>query len=126
MQSKAPAGECGDKDQVSGGSTYQIFRGLSRMPQDKTLVCRDCGSEFLFTAGEQEFYAEQGFQNEPIRCKTCRQARKASKSGSPAGQQPRKMYAAVCDQCGAETEVPFQPKSDRPVYCSQCFSSMRK
>ena len=65
------------------------------MYEDKTLVCKDCGKEFVFTAGEQEFYAERGFQNEPQRCKACRDARKN------------------------------QPKSDRPVYCSECFAQMR-
>ncbi len=46
------------------------------MYEDKTLVCKECGNEFVFTAGEQEFYAEKGFTNEPQRCKACRQARK--------------------------------------------------
>ncbi len=93
------------------------------MYQDKTMVCRDCGSEFIFSAGEQEFYAEKGFQNEPTRCKDCRQNRKASR---PASNGPREMHEAVCAQCGAHTQVPFLPKNDRPVYCSDCFSSMRK
>ena len=70
------------------------------MYEDKTLVCRDCGQEFVFTAGEQEFYAEKGFQNEPTRCKACRQARKASR---PAPGAPRETYTTTCANCGAET-----------------------
>ena len=89
------------------------------MFQDKTLVCKDCGAEFVFTAGEQEFYAEKGFQNEPIRCKACRNARKSQRSND------REMYDAVCAQCGAPTEIPFVPKNDRPIYCSACFQSRR-
>ena len=76
------------------------------MYEDKTLVCKDCGAEFVFTAGEQEFYAEKGFQNEPTRCKACRQARKASR----AAGAPRQMFDAVCAECGKPTQVPFEPK----------------
>ncbi len=89
------------------------------MYEDKTLVCKDCGNEFIFSAGEQEFYAEKGFQNEPTRCKSCRAARKAS-----AGA-PREMHDAVCANCGKATKVPFLPREDRPVYCSECFAAMR-
>ncbi|MBQ4638914.1 MAG: zinc-ribbon domain containing protein [Clostridia bacterium] len=92
------------------------------MYQDKTLVCRDCGNEFVFTAGEQEFYAEKGFQNEPTRCRECRQARKATRNN---GTAPREMHDAVCANCGAETKVPFLPREDRPVYCSECFAAMQ-
>lgn len=92
------------------------------MYQDKTLVCRDCGTEFTFTAGEQEFYAEKGFQNEPARCKDCRQAHKAARGN---GSGKREMHDAVCTQCGAATKVPFLPRNDRPVYCSNCFAAMR-
>ena len=87
------------------------------MYQDKTLTCRDCGSEFEFTANEQEFYAEKGFTNEPTRCKECRIARKNS------SRQAREMFPATCAACGKETQVPFQPRDDRPVYCSECFSN---
>ena len=92
------------------------------MYEDKTLVCKDCGAEFVFSAGEQEFYAEKGFQNEPTRCKACRQARKATR---PAAGAPREMHEAVCAQCGATTQVPFVPKNDRPIYCSECFAARR-
>ena len=92
------------------------------MYQDKTLVCVDCGQEFVFTAAEQEFYAERGFQNEPKRCKACRNARKQNSRGD-SGE--RKMYDAVCAECGKPCKVPFQPRDDRPVYCSECFSKRR-
>lgn len=91
------------------------------MYQDKTLACRDCGAEFVFTAGEQEFYAEKGFQNEPTRCKECRQNRKASRPSNG----PREMHDAVCAECGAATKVPFLPRNDRPIYCSECYAAMR-
>lgn len=93
------------------------------MFQDRTLICRDCSSEFVFTAGEQQFYAEKGFQNEPVRCKACRDAKKASRGGRDGGQ--REMFDAVCAECGCDTKIPFQPKNDRPVYCSACFSMQR-
>ncbi|MGI6686912.1 MAG: zinc-ribbon domain containing protein [Christensenellales bacterium] len=91
------------------------------MYQDKTLVCRDCSAEFVFTAGEQEFYAEKGFQNEPTRCKDCRQNRKANHPS----HGPREMYDAICAECGAATKVPFLPRNDRPIYCSECYAAMR-
>ena len=90
------------------------------MYEDKTLACKDCGAEFIFTAGEQEFYAEKGFENEPSRCKDCRIARKTNRSSAP-----REMHPAICAECGAETQVPFLPKEDRPVYCSDCFAANR-
>ena len=73
------------------------------MYEDKTLVCKECGKEFVFTAGEQEFYAERGFQNEPQRCKACRDARKNAARG------PREYFTAVCAACGGEAKVPFEP-----------------
>ena len=88
------------------------------MYEDKTLIGKDCGNEFIFSAGEQEFYAEKGFVNEPQRCKECRFARKA------AAKAPREMHDAICASCGAACKVPFQPKDDRPVYCSECFAKM--
>ena len=89
------------------------------MYQDKTLTCKDCGAEFVFSAGEQEFYAEKGFQNEPIRCKDCRMARKN------ATRQPKEMYEIVCADCGNVAKVPFMPRNDKPVYCSECFENHR-
>lgn len=89
------------------------------MYEDKTLVCRDCGNEFVFTAGEQEFYAEKGFENEPQRCKSCRDARKRSRDERP-------IYTAVCAACGGEAKLRFEPREGRPVYCSECFAKMQK
>jgi len=96
------------------------------MTQDKTLTCRDCGASFVFTASEQEFYAEKGFTNEPTRCKDCRTARKNSTGGGSANRSNREMFAATCASCGKSTQVPFQPREDRPVYCSDCFSKKRQ
>ncbi len=93
------------------------------MYEDKTLTCCDCGNEFVFSASEQEFYAEKGFQNEPRRCKACRDARKAQNGN---GGAPRPMYTVICDGCGCETQVPFQPRGDRPVYCRDCFEAQRQ
>ena len=94
------------------------------MFEDKVLICRDCGAEFVFTSGEQQFYAEKGFQNEPVRCKACRDAKKASR-GDRSERGEREMYDAVCAACGAPTRIPFQPKNDRPIYCSACFQARR-
>ena len=89
--------------------------------EDKTLVCKDCGKEFIWTAGEQEFYAEKGFENAPARCRECRDKRKRTREGG----EERKMYKVICAACGKETEVPFEPNDDRPVYCRDCFSKRR-
>ncbi len=100
--------------------------------EDKTLTCRDCNREFTFTAGEQEFFAQKGFTNEPSRCPECRASRKTSGGYSTGGyssggyeRREREMFPAVCAQCGKDTQVPFQPSGDRPVYCSDCFSAQR-
>ena len=90
------------------------------MYQDKTLKCKDCGAEFVFTAGEQEFYAEKGFQNEPQRCKACRDAKKN------AAKPARELFTTTCARCGKEAKVPFQPSNDRPVYCSDCDAEMKQ
>lgn len=90
---------------------------------DETLTCKDCGKEFIFSAGEQEFYAEKGFENKPARCRDCRGKRQRSREG---GERPqRQMFTVVCAECGKETEVPFEPKNDRPVYCRDCFQARR-
>jgi CxxC-x17-CxxC domain-containing protein len=101
---------------------------------DKILACADCGQEFVFTASEQDFFAQRGF-SEPKRCAPCRSARKASRSEAGAGQGggfgggydrgPREMFPATCSKCGRETEVPFRPTNGKPVYCSDCFRSAR-
>ena len=91
---------------------------------DKTLTCVDCGKGFTFTVGEQEFYKSRGLQNEPSRCPECRSARRQSRYRGY--DQPREMHPAVCANCGTECEVPFQPKEDRPVYCSTCYANMKQ
>jgi CxxC-x17-CxxC domain-containing protein len=118
---------------------------------DKTLVCRDCGNSFTFTEGEQEFYSSRGY-SEPQRCPDCRAAKKAARNSGGGGysssgyggggggydsgygsgggggygreRAPRQMTQVTCSNCGRETEVPFVPTGDRPVYCSDCFSQM--
>ena len=89
------------------------------MFEDKTLVCKECGAEFVFTAGEQEFFAEKGLQNEPQRCKDCRKARK------DASKAPKELHETVCAECGEVAKVPFVPSNDRPVFCSECFAKKK-
>jgi CxxC-x17-CxxC domain-containing protein len=102
---------------------------------DRMIVCRDCGTEFVFTAGEQAFYAERGFVP-PTRCPSCRASRRAERQGMPgdmtgtrppgmAPSQPRQLFPAICAECGRETMVPFEPRAGRPVYCRDCFSRQR-
>ena len=103
------------------------------MYSDKILSCRDCGQSFIFTTGEQEFFASRGFTNEPSRCPECRAARKRTQAESGVtsygnadyGRREREMFPAVCASCGKDTQVPFQPRNDRPVYCSDCFAAQR-
>jgi CxxC-x17-CxxC domain-containing protein len=90
--------------------------------RDRVLKCVDCGSEFVFTSGEQLFFADKGFKNEPKRCKTCKSKR--GHSGSGPGHQ-RIETTTVCSQCGKETTVPFKPTQGRPVYCRECFQQRR-
>ena len=93
------------------------------MAQDKELTCRECKAPFTFSASEQEFFAEKGFTNEPVRCPTCRAARKQSAGGRDRGNdRQREMHEVTCSECGKQTEVPFRPSGDRPVYCRDCFS----
>jgi CxxC-x17-CxxC domain-containing protein len=101
------------------------------MAADTILTCRDCGQQFTFTSGEQDFYASRGY-SEPSRCADCRAARKAERDGGGGGygsyggggggsRGPREMFTATCSSCGNEAQVPFQPSGDKPVYCSTCF-----
>ena len=113
------------------------------MYTDKTLTCADCGQQFVFTASEQDFYAQRGF-TEPRRCASCRASRKAARNASGVGagsygggygggggysagydRPAREMFSATCSNCGREAQVPFRPTSGKPVYCSDCFRSMR-
>ena len=108
---------------------------------DQIIACVDCGTEFNFSAKEQEFYAQKGFTSVPKRCKPCRNARK-DQQGSGGGSRPtmthggasyggssygapreREMHTVICAACGTETQVPFKPRGDRPVYCRSCFNS---
>ncbi len=96
--------------------------------EDRTLTCVECGSEFTFSADDQQFHASRGYQD-PKRCPNCRQARRGERGGGGGGYggggYSRAMYDAVCANCGAATQVPFLPRQDRPVYCSDCFSKMK-
>ncbi len=91
---------------------------------DRSLQCADCGTTFTFSAQEQEFFASKGYVNDPKRCPACRQQRKSERFGSNGGTR-RQMFPAVCASCGKDTEVPFQPREGRPVYCSDCYSKNR-
>jgi CxxC-x17-CxxC domain-containing protein len=106
---------------------------------DERLTCTDCGAEFTFSAGEQEFFAGKGFQNKPNRCPDCRAARKAQRGsgGASTGNArsygagggsfggSREMFSVTCSECGQQAEVPFQPRGDKPVYCRDCFARVR-
>lgn len=96
------------------------------MYTDEVLTCVDCGRQFPFTAGEQEFFAMKGFTNKPSRCTDCRSARKAGRTSNGGGRGgAREMFTATCTQCGGVAEVPFQPRGDKPVYCRDCFATRR-
>ncbi len=124
------------------------FREEFFLYSDKNVTCSDCGQEFVFTASEQDFYAQRGF-TEPRRCPSCRASRKAARNSEGGGYSsgagyssggggsygggggggydrgPREMFSATCSNCGKEAQVPFRPTSGKPVYCSDCFRSMR-
>ena len=91
------------------------------MYEDRTLTCRSCGSQFIFSAGEQAFFASKGLVNDPQRCLTCRQAAKRARLEGGS----REYHAAICSRCGGQAMVPFAPRADRPVYCSSCFDEVR-
>lgn len=93
--------------------------------QDRILTCRDCGNDFTFTSGEQAFYASKGLTNTPARCPSCRAARRGSQSSGGSRPARTEQYDAICASCGNPTTVPFIPREDRPVYCSDCFQSQR-
>lgn len=94
--------------------------------QDQTLTCKDCGKQFTWTASEQEFYASKGFQNAPVRCPEDRAAKRARMDGGGGGRGgSRQMYEITCSVCGKKDMVPFQPRGDRPVFCSEHFRQQR-
>lgn len=90
--------------------------------QDKKINCKECGKEFIFSSGEQEFYKEKGLENEPVRCSNCRNKRRRDK-GSDSGRREKAMHEITCAQCGQKAKVPFQPKEERPVYCRNCYTN---
>ncbi len=120
---------------------------------DKELVCKDCGEKFIYSARQQEHHAELGLRNEPKRCPVCRQSARMRKEdrmvmgggfrprprpgapapgpGGPPGRfagpppGPRETFIATCAQCGKQTDLPFKPRGDRPVYCRACFAGKR-
>ena len=108
--------------------------------QDRDLSCVECNQTFVFSADDQQYHADKGYTNEPKRCPSCRASRRANRGGGFGGGGgggggfggggggfggPREMHPAVCAQCGKDTEVPFRPRGDRPVYCSDCYSQQR-
>ncbi len=95
--------------------------------QDKSLQCSDCGATFTFGAEEQELFQSRGYTNEPKRCPSCRQARKSERYGNDSYSRstPRQMFQVTCAECGKDTEVPFEPRTGRPVYCSDCYRKVR-
>jgi CxxC-x17-CxxC domain-containing protein len=95
--------------------------------QDESIQCSDCGTAFIFSAADQEFFQSKGFTNKPKRCPTCRQAKRAERStgSSQSYGAQRQMYPAVCSECGNATQLPFEPRGDRPVYCSDCYRKVK-
>src|SRR3989442_11414265 len=110
----APCAKRGD--QAEGSSSMEF--------QDKVLKCIDCSADFVFTAGEQLFFHDKQFRNEPKRCKACK-SKRVSILGMPPARQPlqgrtKVETQAVCSACGKETTVPFRPTQNRPVFCREC------
>ena len=99
---------------------------------DKSITCVDCGKPFVWTAGEQEFYAQKGFTNEPKRCKPCKAMKKSAggtstsdRAGGYGTVGAREEYPVTCSSCGQPTTVPFKPITDKPVYCKSCYQARR-
>lgn len=106
---------------------------------DRSLVCVDCGVEFIHSAADQEFYSQKGFSSDPKRCASCRASRRSAREGGydvreiggPRGyergdERPmREYFAVICSSCGNQAQVPFKPRMDRPVYCSDCFRQVK-
>jgi CxxC-x17-CxxC domain-containing protein len=114
-------------------------RGRLVTYSDRTLNCVDCGVEFIHSAADQEYYAQKGFSSDPKRCASCRASRRASRDagydvreiGGPRGYErgddriAREYFAVICSSCGNQAQVPFKPRMDRPVYCSDCFREVK-
>ena len=97
--------------------------------EDRQLACAECGTDFTFSADDQEFHASRGYED-PKRCPACRQARRASLGGGRGGGGyggggSATMHEATCASCAGVARVPFEPRQDRPVYCSDCFSKQK-
>jgi CxxC-x17-CxxC domain-containing protein len=96
---------------------------------DRLLTCADCGGEFIFTAGEQLFFFDKQFKNDPKRCKPCKSKRASvglkTAAGPAAAGLSRTETRTECSECGIETTVPFKPTQGRPVLCRQCFKVKR-
>jgi CxxC-x17-CxxC domain-containing protein len=103
---------------------------------DRALTCVDCGVEFVHSAADQEFYSQKGFVSDPKRCASCRASRRTQRDpsgydvreiGGPRGYErasdrpAREYFAVICSRCGNAAQVPFKPRMDKPVYCSDCF-----
>jgi CxxC-x17-CxxC domain-containing protein len=93
--------------------------------QDKILQCVDCGAEFVWTAGEQLFFADKNFKNEPKRCKSCKAKRASRVTAGPQTMRERVETHTTCSACGKETTVPFRPTQGRPVFCRECFQQRK-
>lgn len=95
---------------------------------DRLLTCVDCRAQFVFTAGEQIFFLDKQFKNDPKRCKPCKAKRAvlgARATGVPTSGTPRTETKTECSACHIETTVPFKPTQGRPVLCRQCFQGRR-
>jgi CxxC-x17-CxxC domain-containing protein len=109
---------------------------------DRTIACVDCGVDFIHSAADQEYYAAKGFMSDPKRCASCRTARRTTRDGPgggadgrvvggprgyerPEGRGPREYFVAICSSCGNQAQVPFKPRMDKPVYCSDCFRTVK-
>ena len=97
---------------------------------DRLLTCTDCGGEFIFTAGEQLFFFDKQFKNDPKRCKPCKSKRAGVAlrpgSGPAAAGLSRTETRTECSECGIQTTVPFKPTQGRPVLCRQCFQTKQR
>ena len=133
-----PVRRCGRPDSVRTSADQRVRRSIVTYV-DRTLTCVDCGVEFIHSAADQEYYVQKGFSSDPKRCTSCRASRRAARDGGydvrdiggPRGYERgddrpnREYFAVVCSSCGNQAQVPFKPRMDRPVYCSDCFRTVR-
>jgi CxxC-x17-CxxC domain-containing protein len=133
-----PHRRCGRPDAGAPRTVTALWRSIVTYA-DRTLNCVDCGVEFIHSAADQEYYQQKGFVSDPKRCTSCRASRRASRDGGydvrdiggPRGyergddREAREFFAVICSTCGNQAQVPFRPRMDRPVYCSDCFRTVR-